>query len=277
MASSITGVSIVCSTVYSGADQRKYQSSSESLAWQIYGSPVTSETPHKGPVTLKMFPFAWNFFCTQTELLQSYFYNWVVVGGSRWQWANFYLDLSIPIWSLHPFETSVFCIRIFSDVCHINWLQATNPPWVIVHLSDDIMSVTASQITGVAIVCSTVCSGAYQRNYRSSASLVFVRGIHRFPGPIARKIFPFDVGIMIYVKAEFGNQSAWFTCRCAILTHRGRVTHICVSKLSIIGSDNGLSPSRHQAIIWTNAGISLIRPSGTNFSEILIKIDAFSF
>ena len=139
------------------------------------------------------------------------------------------------------------------------------------------MSVTASQITGVAIVCSTVCSGAYQRNYRSSASLVFVRGIHRLPGPVARKIFPFDVGIMIFVKAEFGNQSAWFTCRCAILTHRGRVTHICVSKLSIIGSDNGLSPSRHQAIIWTNAGISLIRLSGTNFSEILIKIDAFSF
>ena len=42
------------------------------------------------------------------------------------------------------------------------------------------------------------------------------------------------------------------------LTHWGRVTHICVSKLSIIGSDNGLSPDRRQAIIWTNAGILLI-------------------
>ena len=39
------------------------------------------------------------------------------------------------------------------------------------------------------------------------------------------------------------------------LTHWGRVTHICVDKLSIIGSDNGLSPGRHQAIIWSNAGI----------------------
>ena len=35
----------------------------------------------------------------------------------------------------------------------------------------------------------------------------------------------------------------------ALLTHWGRVTHICVSKLIIIGSDNGLSPSRRQAII----------------------------
>ena len=52
------------------------------------------------------------------------------------------------------------------------------------------------------------------------------------------------------------------------LTHWGRVTHICVSKLTIIDSDNGLSPGRRQAIIWTNAGILLIRPSGTNFSKI---------
>ena len=44
--------------------------------------------------------------------------------------------------------------------------------------------------------------------------------------------------------------------------------HICISKLTSIGSDNGLSPGRRQAIIWTNAGILLIGPLGTNFSEI---------
>ena len=52
---------------------------------------------------------------------------------------------------------------------------------------------------------------------------------------------------------------------------------ICVSEIIIIGSDNGLSPSRRQAIIWTNAGILLIGPLGTNFSEILIGIHTFSF
>ena len=61
------------------------------------------------------------------------------------------------------------------------------------------------------------------------------------------------------------------------LTHWGRVTHICVNKLTIIGSDNGLVPGRHQTIIWTNAGILLIGPLGTNFSEILIQIQTFSF
>ena len=54
------------------------------------------------------------------------------------------------------------------------------------------------------------------------------------------------------------------------------MTHICVSKLTIIGSDNGLSPERRQAIIRTNAGILLIGPLGTNFSEILIETQTFS-
>ena len=61
------------------------------------------------------------------------------------------------------------------------------------------------------------------------------------------------------------------------LTHWGRVTHICVGKLTIIGSDNGLSPVRRQAIIWINAGILLIGPLGTKFSQILIAIQTFSF
>ena len=55
------------------------------------------------------------------------------------------------------------------------------------------------------------------------------------------------------------------------------MTHICVSKLTIIGSDNGLAPTRCQAIIWSNTGVLLIGPLGTNFSEISIEIYTFSF
>ena len=62
-----------------------------------------------------------------------------------------------------------------------------------------------------------------------------------------------------------------------LLTHWGRVTHICVSELPIIGSDNGLSPGRRQAIIWKNAGLLLIESLGTNFSEILIEVQTISF
>ena len=63
----------------------------------------------------------------------------------------------------------------------------------------------------------------------------------------------------------------------SVLSHWGRVTHICVGEQTIIGSDNGLSSDRRQAIIWTYAGILLIQPWGTNFSEKLIEIDVFSF
>ena len=61
------------------------------------------------------------------------------------------------------------------------------------------------------------------------------------------------------------------------LTHWDWVTHSCVGKLTSIGSDNGLSPGRCHAIIWTNAGILLIAQLGTNFSEIIIEIRRFSF
>ena len=55
------------------------------------------------------------------------------------------------------------------------------------------------------------------------------------------------------------------------------MTHICVGKLTTIGSDNGLSPGRGQFIIGTIAGVVLIGPLGTNFSENLIGIQTFSF
>ena len=63
------------------------------------------------------------------------------------------------------------------------------------HYSDVIMGALASQITSITIVYSTVYLGAHQRKYESSASLAFVRGIHRSPvnsphkGPVTRKCF----------------------------------------------------------------------------------------
>ena len=61
------------------------------------------------------------------------------------------------------------------------------------------------------------------------------------------------------------------------LNHWAWEMPICISNLIIIGSDNGLSPGWCQAIIWTNAGILLFEPLGTNFREILIKVHMFSF
>ena len=91
----------------------------------------------------------------------------------------------------------------------------SNPRWLIVywtypifnpknvfHYDDAIMGTMASQITSLAIVYSTVYSGADRRKHQSSASLAFVRGIHRGPvnsphkWSVTRKMFPFDDVIM---------------------------------------------------------------------------------
>ena len=53
------------------------------------------------------------------------------------------------------------------------------------------------------------------------------------------------------------------------LTHWGQVMHICIVKLTITGSDNGLPPGWRRAIIWTNAGMFLIGPLRTIISEML--------
>ena len=53
--------------------------------------------------------------------------------------------------------------------------------------------------------------------------------------------------------------------------------YIYIIKHTIIGSDNGLAPGWCQAIFWTNDGMLLIWPLGTNFSEILIEIHIFLF
>ena len=66
------------------------------------------------------------------------------------------------------------------------------------------MGAMASQITRLAIVYSTVYSGANQRKHQGSASLAFVRGIHRWPvnslhkWPVARKMFPSDDVIIMH-------------------------------------------------------------------------------
>ena len=70
--------------------------------------------------------------------------------------------------------------------------------FVKIHYSDLIMSTMASQITSLTIVYPTIYSGADLRKHQSSASLAFVRGIHRWPlnsphkGPVTRKMFSFD-------------------------------------------------------------------------------------
>ena len=134
-----------------------------------------------------------------------------------------------------------------------------------------------SQITSNA----TVCSRAFQATNTDNTTAP--RGIplvHRWKGQWCGKGFCIMVSwAYIAIKYHWSVSSTFLgkQTRKFLLTQWGRATRICVGKLTNIGSDNGLSPSRRQAIIWTNAGILLIGPLGTNFSEILIGIQTFSF
>ena len=98
IASQITSITIVYSTVYSGADQRKHQSSlSLAFVWGIHQWPVNS--PHKWPVTLKMFPFHDVIMKMTTFLSQFQSRHWWYMYISMPnQWVNFLRiwDLSAP-------------------------------------------------------------------------------------------------------------------------------------------------------------------------------------
>ena len=88
------------------------------------------------------------------------------------------------------------------------WSHYNTNVWTLymtnLHYDDVTMSLMASQITSLTIVYPTVYSGVDQREHQSSASLAFVRGIHRGPvnsphkWPVTRKMFPFDDVIMIW-------------------------------------------------------------------------------
>ena len=104
-------------------------------------------------------------------------------GLSKQSWGWWFETPSRPLWR-HSNEQ---CLR----ECLSN----------VTHCSDLIKSVIASQITGVSIVCTTVCSSADQTKHQSSTSLAFVRGPvnSRHKGPVTRKVFPFDDVVMLNV------------------------------------------------------------------------------
>ena len=91
-----------------------------------------------------------------------------------------------------------------------SWYNLPEPDFQssFVHHNDVIMNAIASQITSLMSVYWSVHSGADQRKHQSSASLAFVRGIHRWPvnsahkGPVTRKMFPFDDVIMWHEQTD---------------------------------------------------------------------------
>ena len=103
----------------------------------------------------------------------------------------------------------LYCSTLCAIICvnHPQWVNRQDVPRPcaaasLQYYSDVILGAIASQVTNLTITCSTVYSDADQRKHQSSASLAFVRGIHRWPvnsphkWPVTRKMFPFDDVIM---------------------------------------------------------------------------------
>ena len=100
------------------------------------------------------------------------------------------------------FIIRVWSISVWNSYCVMFRLVFTSERKWISHYDDVIMTMLASQITSLTVVYSIVYSGVNQRKHQSSASLAFVREIHRGPvnfphkWPVTRKMFPFDDVIM---------------------------------------------------------------------------------
>ena len=177
MVSQIPGISIICSTVYSSADLRQYHSSM-SLAFVRGIHQWPGYSPHKRPVTWKMFPL--------DDIIEE-------MVSEKGPWAECVKSASTS----HFPDISHF--YLISDIYLI--LIAYYTGWssqdVVLHYSDVIMSVMASQITSLMIVYST-----FYWKHQSSASLALVWGIHQWPvnsphkGPVTRKMYPFHDVIM---------------------------------------------------------------------------------
>ena len=121
------------------------------------------------------FPFTWvphsKHGDQMSTLCQTFFYQYLLDIISLW---NAFLRLSV----LRMYS------RMFKDpkrIAHIVFIRSYHFWSEVVHYSDVIMSTMASQITGVSILCSAVCSGSAERKHQSSVSLAFVRWIHQWP------------------------------------------------------------------------------------------------
>ena len=128
-------------------------------------------------------------------------------------------DAFLTVFSMKPWFNGYKIVAHLADTCdsdvyggHVDSATVSGS-----HYADVIKSLLASQITSLTIVYSPVCSGTYERKHQSSASLAFVRGIHRGPvnsphkWPVTRKLFPFDGVIM-----RFPSSQKMFCCHLGI-------------------------------------------------------------
>ena len=157
---------------------------------------------------LDLWPIYWQDLPLIPDRIDNYI-NYTVCDGIKHQFTNFYG----AVVRVNEFMVSLIYLYILQCTCYYSSMlglklihfgkRSPESGTKLRHYNDVIMGTIASQITSLTIVYSTVYSDTDQRKYQSSASLAFLRGIHRRPvnSPhkcsVTRKMFPFDDVIMI--------------------------------------------------------------------------------
>ena len=127
--------------------------------------------------------------------------NWSIVWGNHGASGGYPQNAGVLV-VLVSFRSAVFS---YHDKAIMFWWSVSLQDMEFFLYNDVIMGSMASQIASLTIIYSTVYSGADQRQHQNSASLAFVRGIHRGPvnsprkWPVTRKMFQFDDVIMSHV------------------------------------------------------------------------------
>ena len=163
------------------------------------------------------------------------------------------------------------------DILYAN-LCNRNHDWAISrrHYIDVRMSAMASQITSLPIVYSTVYSSADQRKHQSSASLAFVRRIHRWPvnfphkGPVTRKLFLFDDVIMVFLAMQENRRPLALWRNCEELLQLLALSQCCGiiqnMIISYVSQYDGVIKWKHFPRYWPFVrGIPLTKASNAEF------------
>ena len=168
--------------------------------------------------------------------------------------------------------------------CYVNMLKifSFNAIWKVwydrsigmkyTHYCDVIMGAMASQITSLTIAYSTVYSDADQRKHQSSASLAFVREIHRWPvnsarkWPVTRKMFPIDDVIMQQKHPELQFSYKYETAVIILRLSAAECGMISIERI-LIGCSGYLM---HMALCQKLSGIYVVKaslPSGSRWGD----------
>ena len=156
-------------------------------------SPVPGEFPAQRPVT-RSFDVFFDLRLNKPLSKQSWGWWFETLPRPLWRHSNGCIRIFFAVTVAHGWFTWFIFLNFSGCSCFTGHRKK--------HYNDVIMGAIASQITSLTIVFSNGYSDADQRKHQSSASLAFVRRIHRWPmnspqeWPVTRKMFPFDDVIM---------------------------------------------------------------------------------